>query len=502
MTKRAPTLDRVLSISCAAVAAWILAGLTLISVVHLDDRYRLSHVSGAWMALAQYAGEGTLYPPLFDGERFGGTRFMPLQFVLHGGLAEATGEYLVSGKLLALAVTVALLGLTFLALVRIGVPIWLAFALVAVIVPTHTGLTAMTSIRGDALPLAFQLGALLALERWRSRRGAVGAGLLCTLALLAKISALWAPAAIVVCLALADRRRLVAFLAAYVPATVVALGVVEVLSDGRFSDNVFGLATSALEDPAGTAGAVTTKPLTLIDSDIAAISILLPLAITDLVLAARARSLAVYHFAFVGAVLVTLFVMVDVGAVSNHLLDLEILTVLLVGHLAVGGERLAGASHALAVLVPVAVLWAAVSSYVVDMHGDVRAAARIAVGREPTDASKDPLAGLVSADDSLLSEDPTIDVDHGRDPVVLDPFMLLRIVREHPEWGSELVARIDRREFDRVVLLADHVGSDGRIDPGHLRWRREHFGTEIVAAIARSYRFRALAWPYAVYVAR
>jgi hypothetical protein len=342
---------------------------------------------------------------------------------------------------------------------------------------------------------------VLAVERWASRRAAVGAGLLCTAALLAKLSALWAPAAIVVCLALRDTRRLAAFLAAFVPATAIALGLLELVSAGRFSDNVFGLATSALEDPGGTVGAVTTKPLTLIDSDAAAISIVLPLAITDLVLAARARSLSIYHFAFLAAVLVTLVVMVDVGAVSNHLLELEILTVLLVGHLFARRERLGGAASALAVLVPVAVLWAAVASYVVDMHGDVRAAARIAVGRGQ-DVSEDPLATFVSEGDSLLSEDPTIDVELGRHPVVLDPFMLLRIVREHPEWGTELVARLDRREFDRVVLLADHVGPDGDIEVGHLRWRREHFGTEIVAAIARNYRFRAVAGPYAVYVAR
>ena len=497
MTARVPALDRVLSIACAAAAAWIFAGLTLISAVHIDDRYRISHVSGAWMALARYAGDGTLYPPLYDGERFGGTRFMPLQFALHGGLAQATGEYLVSGKLLALAVAVALLGLTFLVLRRLGAPVWLAFALVALIVPTHTGLTAMTSIRGDALPLVLQLGALLVIERWAGRRAAVGAGLLCTFALLAKISALWAPAAIVVWLALRDRRRLAPFLAAFVPATVVALGLLELVSGGRFSDNVFGLATSALEDPTGTAGAVTTKPLTLIESDAAAISIVLPFAIADLVLAARARSFGVYHFGFLAALLVTLAVMVDVGAVSNHLLDLEILTVLLVGHLFTRQRE-----SVLAVVVPVAVVWAVLTSYVVDMHGDVRAAARIAVGRGPTEASEDVLAAAVPAEASLLSEDPTIDVERGRHPTVLDAFMLLRVVREHPDWGAELVARIDRREFDRVVLLADHVGRDGSIDAGHLRWRREHFGAEVVAAIARNYRFRALAGAYAVYVPR
>ncbi len=82
------------------------------------------------MALAGYASEGTLYPPLYDGERFGGTRFMPLQFVFHAGLSHATGEYLVSGKLLVLVVSVALLVTIFAALRSlVRAPAWLALAL-------------------------------------------------------------------------------------------------------------------------------------------------------------------------------------------------------------------------------------------------------------------------------------------------------------------------------------------------------------------------------------
>ena len=61
---------------------------------------------------------------------------------------------------------------------------------------------------------------------------------------------------------------------------------------------------------------------------------------------------------------------------------------------------------------------------------------------------------------------------------------------------------LDDREFDLVVLSADHVLADGRIEVENQRWRREHFGREVVAAIARSYRFRAFAGPDAVYEPR
>jgi hypothetical protein len=494
-----PTFDGGLRAACLALGAWVLAGLALLSVVHLDDRYRVSHVSGVWMALAQYVGDGTLYPPLYDGERFGGTRFMPLQMLLHGGLAELTGEYLVSGKLLTLAITAALLGLTFIALRRIGAPAWLALALLALLVTTQTGLTAMTSIRGDALPVALQLAALLTVSRWTSRGGAAAAGLLCAAAMLSKISALWAPAAILVWLVASERARLRSFLGTFLAALAGALALLELGTDGRFSDNVLGLAASALSDPSAIANALTTKPLTLIDSDAAAISVVIPFALAELVLAARARTFALEHLAFVGSLLTTLVLMTDIGVVSNHLLDLEVLTLLLVGRLWVEqGAR----ETVIRVLVPVAVLWAAAGAYLIDMHPDVKNAGRAAAGRSAVGYPAEPVTGLLPAGSSVLSEDATIAVTSGRRPTVLDPFMLLRIVERHPEWGAELVRRLDRREFGRVVLLTDHVRVDGSIEVPNPRWRREHFGTEIVAAIARNYEFRAFAGSYAVYAPR
>jgi hypothetical protein len=496
------TAARLLRGACLAVGGWILAGLALISVVHVDDRYRDTHASGAWMALAQYARDGTLYPPLYDGERFGGTRFMPLQFLLHGGLAEATGEYLVSGKLLVAAVALALLGTTFVALRGMGVPGWLGIALLGLLVTTHSGLSATTSIRGDALPAALQLGAVLVVARWGSRRAAAVAGVLCAAALLAKISAIWALAAILVWLLLRDRGRLPSFAAAFAAPAAAALVLVELLSDGRFSDNVLGLAGSAIEGPGSTLSLLTTKPLTLLDSDAAAISIVLPLALTDLVLTIRARKIGLEHLAFAASAVVTLALMADIGAVSNHLVDFEVLTVLLVGHLYAVHGRLPAAGPAVAVVVPLAVLWAATSTYLVDMHGDVRAAARVAIGRGSTPSSIDLVERLVPKGSSLLAEDPTIEVTRDRHPTVLDPFMLLRILREHPEWEADLVRRIDAREFDDVVLLTDHVAADGSIDVEHPRWRREHFGQPVVAAIARNYAFRSFARAYAVYTPR
>src|SRR5438270_41630 len=73
----------------------------LVAAAHWNDRYQINFVSGICITLAQRLNDGVFYPALFDGEHFGGTRYMPLSFVLHAGLARSTGEYLASGKMLA-----------------------------------------------------------------------------------------------------------------------------------------------------------------------------------------------------------------------------------------------------------------------------------------------------------------------------------------------------------------------------------------------------------------
>ena len=160
------------------------------------------------MALAKYAASGTLYPPLYDGELFGGTRFMPVPIVLEAAAAKISGEYLASAKALGHVLAAALVVLTFALLRRERCPTPVALLLVSTLLVSGTGLVAAGSIRNDVLPVIVQLGAVALVARSTGRASVAGAGALCAIAVASKLSAWWGLATIVVWLLVYDRRRL------------------------------------------------------------------------------------------------------------------------------------------------------------------------------------------------------------------------------------------------------------------------------------------------------
>src|SRR5437868_3825598 len=81
-------------------ALLVLGSCAAFALCHLNTGYNLDTGSGVQMGLAAHLNAGRFYPALYDGQYYGGTRYMPLYFVLHAGAARLTGEYVVSGKAL------------------------------------------------------------------------------------------------------------------------------------------------------------------------------------------------------------------------------------------------------------------------------------------------------------------------------------------------------------------------------------------------------------------
>lgn len=466
-----------------AVSGMVFASWLVVAAAHVDDAYGVGHVTGTWFALARYVNQGVVYPPLFNGSAFGGTRYMPLQFVMHAGLARVTGEYLASGKLLAYASAIALCALVFLICRRISGSSVLALGLVAALLSTRTAFSGSTTVRGDTLPVALQLGALYAITRRSavSWRPVALAGALCALAFFSKLTAIWAPVALAAWLLVKDRRRSAVFGVWFVGSCAVLFALFESVSDGRLWQNVVGLATAG--QPEGPATHVFKEIVRKFVEDgqtsATAIWLLVPFALLAVGAGIVRRRLSVYQISLIVAVAILLRVLADVGASDNHLIDSEALTAIVTAEaVALCGARRVALAWPVAAL---AVLWGTLTSYYLYLRPPTAVAAKALLGRDHTYNGGPALESVIGANDRILSEDPYVPVSHRQDPVVLDPFILVRIARDHPDWRAEFIRQIKLRRFTKVVLYY-------RIQPGDVWWELESLGTPIATAIARNYR--------------
>jgi hypothetical protein len=310
----------------------VLFSYFLVAAAHWNDRYQINFVSGVCVTLAQRLNDGVFYPDLFDGAHYGGTRYMPLSFVLHAGLARVTGEYLVSGKLIAYDLALILFVQMLVLLRWMGCGRGAALALTSVVLLTPAGFLACTTIRGDLLPVVLQLGALMVVRKSLTPRSAALAGALCALALLSKITAVWAGLAIACsCLPAGRRRAGAVFATTWLGSAAAAVLLCNLASSGRMFANF-----AALAAPGSDAHGLLRAPLIFL-AQVAngglALGLLVPAALIGCVLAVRQRRLTLYHTALFFCVPVLVAMCTDPGVDYNHLLDLVVLCVLVAGHL-------------------------------------------------------------------------------------------------------------------------------------------------------------------------
>lgn len=476
-------VEAVLRVGLMLVTIVTLASVVLLAVVHVDDRFEVNHVSGTWLTLAGDLRDGVLYRPFFENGYYGLSAYMPLQFVVNAGASFLTGEYLVSAKLVAYVSGLALLVLVFALLRRGGCPTLLALGLVSALVATNTGLVALTGIHGDTLPLLLQLGGLALIVHSTSRRAASLAGILCALAAMAKFTAIWAPVAIALWLVFHGRRRLGLFLASFIGSALVMLALFELASQGRLSENfaeVFVPGGSASE---GSLPAGISTFFELVVERAGAIWLLLPFAVLAVLQGFARRSLTLAELSLINATGIVIVVLGNPGSDFNHLIDVGVLAVLVVGDLSARAASAPGRTSVLLSLVCIAVILGTTQSYRVSMRSEVAHTVKVLAGREPSAYATQPLMDLVRDEDSLLSEDPVLPILRGERPVLLDGLGLRRLGERHPELLDNLEQRLDRRDFDKVVLLKPLADRD---------WYEEtSMGGRIRDAIARNYKLAA-----------
>src|SRR6185295_6092974 len=104
------------------------------------------------------------------------------------------------------------------------------------------------------------------------------------------------------------------------------------------------------------------------------------------------------------------------------------------------------------------------------------------------------IAAMVQPGEQVLTEDPSIDVRLHRRPVVMDPFMVMRLDRSRPQEVDPLISWISSRRFDLVVLV---VSLDDR--SFDFWWDDLHFGPRVAKALRNSYAFDRSVGRYYLY---
>ena len=461
-----------------AVSGAVILAVVLLAVVHVDDRYGVSAAGGVWMGLSSALQHGVFYPAVYAHGFYGGTRYMPLPFIFETAGGLVTGELLVAAKLVIYATAAGLYVLLFVILRRRGAPWPVALGLIGAVLVTYAAVQTTLAIRWDALATLLQLGAIAVVaDHPRSGRRVSLAGLLCALALASKFSALWALVAIVIWLAFVARGSLVRFLAWFAGSAVVLGAVFELLSSGRFHENVRLFAFGGSDYASTFDGAHRLYQLALRDQREGAL--LLVLAGAAVVLTLAVRKVGPYEIALVVCWGGLLLIMRDQGAYENHLLDLLVLAAVVV----------AGAWHALPAgraadvwrLATVgAILLATILSVRYTLWPDGRAALSHELrGRTDPKFAIDDLSGPGNGACDLY-EDASMPILAGYRPVVLDAFMVHRLQTRRPEQLQRLVRRVQRGEFPRIWLTTtlDDVGWFAVLD----------FGSALASAMRDNYR--------------
>jgi hypothetical protein len=490
-------LGLALRVALGAAALVVAGSYLVLAISHLKDRYQINFVSGVYTALALHLNEGSFYPELYDGEHYAGTRYMPLPFVLHAGLARLTGEYLLSGKLLTFGLALVLNAQLFVILRRLGCRPVVAFALPGMVLVSNAGFLACTTIRGDLLPVVLQLGALLVASGERSLRRAAAAGALCALAVLSKMTGAWAIPAVACWYGVRDRRSAAVFLGTAAGLLGLSLTGLHYLTHGRMLENFRALSA------AGVQGIVPVllSPLLLLwrlSGGGVLLGFLVPVLVVECTRAVKQRDATVYHLALFFCLPGLLLIYADMGADYNHLLDLVVLAVPLVGclwrSLPSAEEGLGGLRAVLAV----AMIWVLYASWANRMVFPLRDVFDALRGQETAAGEPAcPLADRVAAGERILSEDPWVPIARGQVPVLLDPFVIARMQQSRPEMTADLVRRIETGAFDKIVLLQ---ALDARNPHDRYAWEERHFGKPVVAAMRAHYRLLAKAEGYYIYV--
>src|SRR6266699_1971792 len=492
---------RLIWIGCLA----ILASSVVLILWYWPGSLPQDNASGVWTALAQDLARGIFYRPTADVFGFGGTRYMPLFFMLHASLIRLSLDPVSAGVTMTLA-SAALFDLGVLCVLReLGLE-WSLAAPLSVLAHAAVAFQVLTlQVKGDFLAGALNLwGVYLGLRY--TRRPSWPWFAACTLALLGAFLTKFTTvggAALCAWMVRSKRPRAAVALAATLGVLYAAsLAVIDWASAGRAFASFAAVAAGG-EQPAYALGA----PLWFLRVALQDPVFLIVLVAASFYAVGQIRngSVGFAEIYFVVVAVLTLFIFTSPGTDSNHFLDLLGASVLLLG------TRLAArpAEARLATGLPIVLAGLTAVSWI---PGMISVKSVIEHQGKPERWKIGAIAArLGPAAHDLLSENPILPVMLGQRPRVLDPFNLRLLARERPEVASDFRLRMDAGSFGAVVLV-DFSGADRFHTPATLEACTSSDGARCYGGVVfpsgflrlleRDYALSFIEHPFVVYTPR
>jgi hypothetical protein len=431
----------------------------------------LWNVSGTWAALADDVSNGELYRPLMSPIGYGGTRFFPLHFVLHGALVAIGLPMRFAGHAISVMSALLLVYAGYRGLCRLGASRGLALAGGILALASRTAVMGAAGIRGDLLPVAIGIAGLAFLPRDK-QDSFLPSAVLFGLAVLAKPTLVWPACGAFIALAASGQVRR-SFLVTGSAAALTILGLVGAMawSHGEMYESFRAVASGggfSLEELRGNLGYVRPGDVGW--------------AAGALVLWAfngRAALKDPYFASLLVCIPVTIILFAGKGIHVNHFVDVSTIGALaMISSIAHAGAPITRLARAL--LVTATLLGVAEFAFLDGMlikRGELdRVVAAIKPGANP-----------------LLSENPWIPVLAGERPFLLDAFSLQQMRLSSPVLHKDLLDRIDQCQFRAVVLL-------GQIERNPGWYADAHFGLGFEEHLRASYSFAGIVGAHAIYL--
>lgn len=425
-----------------------LSGSLFLMIWFWRDALPSGITSGVWAALANDFADGVLYRPVFDESGYGGTRYMPLFFVLYGSFIAVFHDPVTAGLSLSIAILIFLdLGIYFL-LRETGAKKAIALPLTFLVHAPISFQLLTLGFRGDFLAAAMNVwGIIFALKYLRTNSWGVltvSAGFFLG-AIFTKFTTVGGLAVVALYLLLRDKRSSAFFLIGLTGLSTLALlwGINE-LSLGKalasFQACLLGGSNIdyALKTPLWFGIVVIRDPFFFA---------LLCLAVY---LAAKIKpgqwkSFVPVYFGF--TLVSTIAIFSSRGTDSNHLIDLLIACILILAFQFQKIETFSKVYNLCFLFVMGGILF-------MSIPGTISIKDRIESAGKPTRATVQAIADELGPETkNLLSENPLIPILMGQRPIVMDPFSLRITAQKSPDVRADFTRKIENHYFGAIILL-------------------------------------------------